>query len=359
MKVYGSRVSYYTGKLEMYLRYKKIPYTLYGMPYDKSKMLKEKVGAIQMPIVDRGDGRWMSDSTPILLQLEKEHPDRPIVPETPIVAFIAKLIEDYADEWLWRPAMHYRWSYPHSRELLSNILVDEIDVPNPLPRFVVRRMIKRRQQKFFTTRDGVNSETWDHVEQSYLKALDNISAMLEHRPFLLGTRPSIADFGLMGPMFRHFSQDPDPAEIMRTRAPLVYEWVARMWKADATQEGVFVSEILGDTKPLLQEICETHLVQLTENASAYAKGQTSYNMSVQGCNYTRITVSRYRVYCLEKLREGFASLTPAEQSTVRGLLPHGQADILWQQSLTAASEYDPDGRLPFGQAINVYGTGTP
>ena len=86
MKVYGSRVSYYTGKLEAYLRYRGIPYTLHGMPYDRAKQLKEKVGAVQMPIVDREDGRWMSDTTPILSELEKDFPDNPILPETPVIA---------------------------------------------------------------------------------------------------------------------------------------------------------------------------------------------------------------------------------------------------------------------------------
>jgi hypothetical protein len=33
---------------------------------------------------------------------------------------------------------------------------------------------------------------------------------------------------MMGPMLRHFGQDPTPADIMRNRAPGVYEWVARM-----------------------------------------------------------------------------------------------------------------------------------
>ncbi|MEO0607494.1 MAG: glutathione S-transferase N-terminal domain-containing protein, partial [Pseudomonadota bacterium] len=143
MKVYGSRVSYYTGKLEAYLRYKGLSYTLHGMPYDKAKMLKSKVGAIQMPIVDREDGRWMSDTTPILLELEKEHPSASILPDRPVIAFIARLIEDYGDEWLWRSAMHYRWSFPYGRELISNILVDELTTPVPLPRFIVRRMIRR------------------------------------------------------------------------------------------------------------------------------------------------------------------------------------------------------------------------
>lgn len=359
MKVYGSRVSYYTGKLEAYLRFRNIPYTLHGMPYDQAKMLKEKVGSVQMPIVDREDGRWMSDTTPILFELEKEHPEASILPDNPVLAFLARLIEDYGDEWLWRSAMHYRWSFPYGRELLSNILVDEISTPVPLPRFVVRRMIRRRQIKFFTTRDGVNANTRAHVEQGYLNALHAMSRILEHRPFLLGERPSLADFGMIAPMFRHFSQDPEPEEVMRTEAPLVYEWVARMWRADADPSGGFIAEADENLQPLLREICETHLVQLAANADAYARRAKSFEMTVQDCTYTGMPISRYRVYCLEELRRAFRDLTPAQQEDVRQILPHPTAEILWAEHLEANSEYNADRHLPYGPAINVYGDGTP
>jgi glutathione S-transferase len=359
MKVYGSRVSYYTGKLEAYLRYKQIDYSLHGMPYHDAKRLREKVGSIQMPIVEREDGRWMSDSTPILLHLEEEHPGSPILPANPVVGFVARLIEDYADEWLWRPAMHYRWSYPYDRELLSNILVDEVAAFGRMPRFVKRRLIRYRQTHFFVKRDGVRQQTWDHVEQGYFNALGNMSAMLENRPFMLGDAPSLADFGLMGPMLRHFGQDPTPEEIMRTRAPRVYAWVARMWNAQGREGAQFLSEVPGDAQPMLKEICQTHLEQLSANATAYGAGEKQFEMTVQGCDYTQMPVSRYRVHCLEKLRERFAALGPADQDAVRALLPYSQAEILWSNNPPAASAYDPDEQLPFGRAINVYGTGTP
>ena len=359
MKVYGSRVSYYTGKLEAYLRYREIPYTLHGMPYDKAKMLKEKVGAVQMPIVDREDGRWMSDMTPILLELEKDYPDNPILPEPPFMAFLARLIEDYGDEWLWRSAMHYRWSFPYGRELISNILVDEISTPVPLPRFIVRRMIRRRQIKFFTTRDGTTQATRRHVEQGYKNALQAMSRALETRPFLLGDRPSLADFGMMAPMFRHFSQDPEPAEIMRTEAPLVYEWVARMWRATPHLTGHFMPEPDCSLEPLLREICETHLVQLAANAEAYATSAKSFEMTVQGCPYSRMPVSRYRVYCLEELRNAFAALAPEHQQSIQATLAFPQANVLWSGAPLAKSGYNADRHLPYGPAINVYGEGTP
>lgn len=359
MKVYGSRVSYYTGKLEAYLRYRGIEYSLHGMPYDQAEMLKAKVGSIQMPIVDREDGRWMSDTTPILLELEKDYPDDPILPDNPVVGFIARLIEDYADEWLWRSAMHYRWSYAYSRELISNILVDEVSTPVPFPRFILRRMIRRRQTKFFTKRDGVTAATRAHIEQGYLNALDCMSAILKDRPFLLGSKPSIADFGFMAPMFRHFSQDPDPEEIMRTRAPLVYEWVARMWVARSDADGGFIPEIPDGMAPLLKEICETHLTQLIANAEAYAAADKSFSMNVQGCAYANMPVSRYRVYCLECLRDAYNALSSEDQSVVQKLLPHPDARVLWDDDVQLSSGYNADGHLPYGHAINVYGSGTP
>ena len=135
MKIYGSKISYYTGKLEAYLRYKGIAYEILS-PFGHQKTIRMHVGANQLPVVERDDGRWMSDTTPILLQLEVEHPAPAILPVDPVVNFIAHLMEDYADEWLWRPAMHYRWSYRKDALLLSRKIVDEIMPGVPLPAII-------------------------------------------------------------------------------------------------------------------------------------------------------------------------------------------------------------------------------
>jgi hypothetical protein len=176
---------------------------------------------------------------------------------------------------------------------------------------------------------------------------------------LLGDRPSLADFGMMAPMFRHFSQDPEPEEIMRTEAPLVYEWVARMWRAEQRPSGTLISAADDCLTPLLREICETHLVQLAANAEAYASGATSFEMTVQGYAYTGMPVSRYRVYCLEELRRAFEALSPDQQTEVQERLPFPAAQVLWLDTPEARSDYNTDRHLPYGPAINVYGDGTP
>jgi len=359
MRVYGSKISYFTGKLEAYLRYKRLAYE--RLPsLVAQKTLQANVGAMQMPVVERDDGRWMSDTTPIIQQLEKEHPNPTVLPSDAVVRFIGLLLEDYADEWLWRPAMHYRWSYAHDRELLSSIIVDELLTHVPLPRFLKRRFIQRRQRGGFVIGDGVRPETWDHVEAGYFAALGNMTRMLEGRRFLLGDAPSLADFGFMGPMLRHFGHDPTPADLMLDRAPAVYAWVSRVWNARAGEEApAFVDSIPADTAPMLKEVCETHLQQLAANAEAFEGGVRRFSMTVQGCEYVNMPVSRYRVACLERLREAHAELDEGQQKTVQALLPHPEAAILRDPAVSARSGYDEERRAPFNKAINVYGTGVP
>ena len=358
MKVYGSRISYYTGKLECYLRYKGIAYEPLPTPYDKAEMLKEKVGAVQMPIVDN-DSVWMSDTTPILEHLETAHPQNPIIPDDPVVAFLAFLIEDYADEWLWRPAMYYRWWYGNDRHLASSILTDELTGHVRAPRWMRRRMIVRRQVKHYVDRDGVTPENRHHVEETYFAALAALNAMLETRPYLLGDSPSIADFGMIGPMFRHFGQDPTPQEIMRQKAPAVYEWVARMWAARSSHLGDLLTRIPADTQPILREACECHLGQLAANAAAFDAEQDRFDMTIQGTLYRSIKTSQYRVWCLEELRRRFSELDDDAQAKVRALLPFAHADLLWNDAVPAASGFNADRHLPFGKALNVFEGGLP
>ena len=358
MKVYGSRISYYTGKLECYLRYKGIAYEALPTPYDKAEMLKQKVGAVQMPIVD-DDGTWMSDTTPIIEHLETQLPQNRVIPDDPVVAFIAFLIEDYADEWLWRPAMYYRWWYREDRDLASSVLTDELTGHLKAPRWLRRRMIVRRQVNHYVDRDGITASTRPHVEKTYANALAALSAVLENRPFILGNAPSIADFGMIGPMFRHFGQDPTPQEIMRQTAPAVYEWVARMWAAKPFNLGELHTAVHEETHALLREVCECHLGQLAANAVAFNAGKSRFDMTIQSTLYRSIKTSQYRAWCLEELRRRFFELDDDAQAKAKALLPFEHADLLWTDSIPVASGFNVDRHLPFGQALNVFEGGLP
>ena len=58
----------------------------------------------------------------------------------------------------------------------------------------------------------------DAVRDMYFE-VEFLEAVFAKQAFILGSHPSAADFGYFASMFRHFGNDPDPAEIMRARAP--------------------------------------------------------------------------------------------------------------------------------------------
>ena len=356
LTVYGSKISYFTGKLEAYLRYKEIPYHFQAMTTEYlNRIVPEKTGAQQMPAVEFADGRWATDTTPLIEWLEGEYVQCSVIPEDPLQAYVCRLIEDYADEWLWRPAMHYRWSHYKDRQLLATVIVDELFQDVTAPAWLKRWKIRRRQKSNFVDKDGVTAGTRAHVEQGYLRILAILENIFYSRPFLFGDRPTLADFGLFGPMFRHFAQDPTPSEIMRETAPAVYEWVGRMWNAKASKlPGKLVMGVPVDVLPLLQEIGDTHLHNLAANASAWRDNKKFYNVSIQGTDYVDIPVSRYRSWCLERLQKHCNQLPQDAGKAARELLDaHHCWQPLWQV-VDPGSHYDPDQQAPFSVGLPVY-----
>ncbi len=356
MTLYGLKVSYFTGKMENYLRYKEIPFSYRSMTADHfERIIPEATGARQMPAIQLADGRWMTDSTPMIEWLETQWPRHSIYPDDPLQDFVCRLIEDYADEWLWRPAMHYRWSFAAGRAMLGHLIVDEMASTSPLPRVLIRWSVRRRQKKYFVDGDGVTEQTRAHVEQGYLRLLDILERVFTQRPFVFGERPTLADFGLSGPLFRHFANDPDPAMIMRERAPAVYAWTARLWRTRGSACGTgLVTGIPDDLLPLLAEIGATHLPNLVANAAAHAEQQRHYSVALQGTSYTRLPVSQYRVWCLERLQHHARALPAEVAALARPLLEAQQCwQPLWQEA-AVSSGYDPDQRAPFGRGLPVY-----
>jgi glutathione S-transferase len=318
--------------------------------------LAQATGVAQVPGLQLADDRWLTDTTPIITWLDERYPDPVVIPRDPVLAFFSRLLEDYADEWLWRPAMHYRWDYPEGAFHLSRVLVEEAARDVPLPGFVKRYLIRNRQRALFTKGDGVSPATWDHVEKIYLDSLAHLGAILETRPYLLGTRPSLADFGFFGPMFRHFAMDPPSARIMRETAPAVFEWVARVWNARASVTG---GELLGhvpdDWGPILDSIGSAYLRYLCANAEAWKTGQSHFDVDIEGAPYRHIRTARYRVWCLEELRRHFDELSESQQRDARARLEaHGCWAPLWQVE-DPASGLDPERRVPFAGGDSMTG----
>ena len=347
--LYGSNISYFTGKMENYFKIKEIPYERRVLKYPKfEKTMKGKVGIHQMPAVVLPDGRWMTDTTKMIQWFELNLPEKSIIPKDPIQAFFAFLLEDWADEWWWRTAMHYRWHYTEGAHFASRHLAEELLSSIPLPIWMKKIFLMRRQRNGYTTGDGITSKNLKTVEEDFLFLLNNLDKIFKKRKFLFGNRPSIADIGFSGPFFRHFALDPVPLEIIRQKAPNVLNWVSTLWKARLSElTDDFEEGIPNDLEPLFKEIGQVYLPYLSANVQAVKQNNKKFDFEFKNVCLRKARFSFYRVWCLKQLRDRFVRLPEESKTQVESLLKKFDCwEPLWKDENLPLSDNQEEG-LPF------------
>lgn len=324
--VHGLDLSYFTGKLEAYLRAKGIAYELREMSTRSFQACGRATGFLQMPQVELPDGSWLTDTTLIIRHLEREHPEPAITPRDPTVRFVSRLLEDFGDEALWRPALYYRWAFDDDARLMSARLARGMLRDVPLPFFLRRQFILRRQQLVYLRRDGVTPHTRSAIEELYRQTLDAMEQALDAHPFVMGARPTEADFGLFGSMFRHFFSDPTPSRLMRERAPRTLAWVARLWALAPghTAAAPPIENVPETIRPLLRLVAGVHLPELAAHEEALAAGNARAAFSHGGASFS-VPPSPYRAWCLDELRHDLQTLPRDGQAQVAALLGNDAA----------------------------------
>jgi len=330
---YVADTSYFSGKMEAYLRYKEIPYERRLVD---SKLMRDEVlpatGLMKVPVLRLANGDWLKDTTPMIEWLDAQYPEPAVIPRDPVLRFMSKLVEDYADEWCWRAALYWRWKPIESRRLLMHRIGHEVLSDFPAPKWLAGWYYGRRQMATYLSGDGVDAETEPLVEREYLELLDAMTQLLDDQPFLLGSHPTLVDIGLFGPMFRHYAQDPTPGRVMEARAPQVYAWVGRLWNARAHRfegEPTFSDFSHAGWDYFLREIAQSYWPFLLGNAKAWVAGRKRFDHPAHGVTYKQLKVVHYRVYCLEVLQAEYRRLAEADRNAVDELLrPYGRLELI-------------------------------
>ena len=257
--LYGSEHSYFTGKVRSYMRYK-------GLDYEERLATREVykelilpfVGAPIVPVVQTDAGELVQDTTEIIDFLEYHHPEPSVYPSGACQQLVALLLEQYGDEWLVIPAMHYRWSVldrQHDFVMAEFGRMSDPDASREQQIAIGEKISAPFRNSISAL--GVNETTVEAIETNYLEFLEQLNTHFASYPFLLGSRPSIGDFGLMGPMYAHLGRDPVPKAIMEEKAPAVCAWINRMNQPDG-DPGTFLpdDEVPATLLPILETLCE-------------------------------------------------------------------------------------------------------
>jgi glutathione S-transferase len=341
-KMYGWHLSYYSGKLRAYLRYKQLNFQDKAMSaVDLLHRAPKKTGVTAMPILETKSGEWLQDTSAIIRDLEQRHPQRSVMPNTPVQRFAAELFEAWADEW-WIPvAMHYRWSFADNYPLFEH---DAGKALLPFaPKFLRNRVVKQSaagKMRSYLPAVGITPEQTDLLEQWTEQTLDLLEEHLAQHPYLFGGRPCIADYGLIGCLYGHLSRDPVPKRMLLDSRPHLQAWVTRTHNGDETSgDWLADDEIPATLAPIFQLIFTEFLPQARDIAEAIENmakekqlgaggslprsfGAVTANMA--GGRFTR-RATPYTVWMLQEVVALYGQMPAEEQASVNDWLQTQEA----------------------------------
>ncbi|HQR24350.1 MAG TPA: glutathione S-transferase family protein [Steroidobacteraceae bacterium] len=234
--LWGTPHSLYTGKVRSYLIKKGVPYRDMRPSHpDFGRRIAPLIGNFVVPVVETPDGRILQDSTEIIEHIEQAVPTSPLIPDGPVQKAVSWLIGAFGSEALLPAAMHYRWSYRAEQEafLRAEFGRSVYAGPDRAARDQAGRALMDYFNDFLPGL-GITAATVPTYEAAYCEFLEALELHFQRWPYVLGGRPSIADFGLMAPLYAHLARDPVPATLMKGRAPNVYRWTERMNLAGIT-----------------------------------------------------------------------------------------------------------------------------
>lgn len=277
--LWGTPHSFYTGKARSYLVKKGIPFRelLATHPRFRTKILPA-IGMTVMPVLETPDGRIVQDTSDIIDHCEARWPQPRVIPATPLQHVVALLLDAFGSEALLPVGMHYRWSYRAEQEhfLRAEFGRAVHHGTERAARLVAGEQLMNYFNGFLPFL-GVTDATVPAHEAAYRDLLEALDLHFQAHPYLLGGRPSIADFGCMAPLYAHLARDPVPATLMKNVAPNVFRWTERM-NVPAIADGEFFEQpeaypaddaIPATLEPVLRLVFQDWGPELLANARLY------------------------------------------------------------------------------------------
>jgi glutathione S-transferase len=241
------------------------------------------------------DGTFHNDSTPLIYDLEARHSERSVIPADPARAFIAHLIEDFADEWVTKAMFGYRWLEEVDQIQMSRWLAFDAMKGGGLATSQGYAEQFRARQVGRMAIVGCAAENFPLIEASTRAILGALEAHVVDQHCLFGTRPSMAEFSMYGQLSQ-LGVDPTAQAMMRKDFPYSFRWLLHIddmsgingeWdKADAPFAPIITA--------WLQQVGEIYMPFLLANAAAIEAGEDSFRITAMGMPYTQ-GVFKYQV----------------------------------------------------------------
>ena len=347
IELMGAPGSPYTRKMLAFLRYKRIGYRLLpgvrnklnpepnryrSRPEPKVRLLPTFYGR-----TEEGDEIAICDPTPIIREIEAIFVERATIPSNPALSLVNSIIEDFADEWLTKAMFHYRWSYESDIKKAGDMLprwnntTASDETLNQKSLEISAHQIGRLKYV------GSNEVTRETIEVSFTRFLEKLDKVLNYKQFILGNRPSSADFAVYGQLTCLALFDPTPQKLIIETVPRIYAWTEVM-------EDLSGYELLNDDwleldgesglpnplADLLSEISDVYTPYMLSNEQCILSGQNTLNTKIHGRDWEQ-TPFPYHIKCLNKLREEYLNLNSKNTIYFKSLIGETQLPSLFNE----------------------------
>ncbi|MFM5922627.1 MAG: glutathione S-transferase N-terminal domain-containing protein [Novosphingobium sp.] len=322
-KLYGALGSPYSQKIRALLRYRRLPHLWIDGAATREALAQVRAPVI--PVLEYPDGQFGNDSTPLIYDLEARHAERRVVPVDPAQAFIAHLLEDFADEWLTKAMFGYRWLEEVDQIQMSRWLAFDSLKGGGLERSQAFAEQFRARQVGRMALVGCTAGNFPLIEASTRAVLAALEAHVVDRHCLFGTRPSLAEFGIFGQLSQ-LGTDPTAQTMMRADYPYTYRWLAHIDDMSGI-EGAWEPGFAPVVAELVRIAGEVYVPFLAANERAAEAGADTMRMEALGRPYEQ-GVFGYQRKCLRELRARYRALHGEGRDVADALLGPGWTGLL-------------------------------
>ncbi len=331
----GSPGSPYTRKMLAVLRYRRIAYRfiagsrgLEGFPQPKVRLLP----TFYLPD-EAGDLQAVTDSSPLIRRFETTFGPRKVIPDSPALAFLDSLIEDYGDEWMTKMMFHYRWHFADDIHKSATVLPNWMGKPLSVDELAAMGKMFSERQISRLRFVGSNEVTAATIEDSYKRLLGVLERHFASHRFALGDRPGSGDFGMFGQLTQLAHFDPTPMALAAKTAPRVVAWTASMEDLSGLEpspdhwfDPANLPTTVGD---LLTEIGRVYAPLLIANAQGVMAGVPEVETMIDGRKWIQQPFP-YQAKCLNWLRQDYQALDTVNRALVDKTLAGTGCEVLFQ-----------------------------
>lgn len=195
LELYQFEASHYSEKIRLILDYKQLPYRAVEVTPGVGQIdLFRLSGQRQVPVLKDGN-EVIPDSTAIAKYLDRQYPDRPIIPSAPAQRGLCLMMESWGDESIGLNARKVMIGAFNQHPNFRTAFLPET-TPDPFKTLL--GAVPGNVLNLLGTGVGLGPDTVKTATDALKQDLEALCLLLANRPYLVADQPTLADFTVAG-----------------------------------------------------------------------------------------------------------------------------------------------------------------